>query len=114
MAQQAASEEMLLKRLRRIEGQVRGVQKMIENGRDCESIITQLAAVCSAIEGVGALMLNNCMKLCFHQGTQGGYDRIGSLAAWLLSGEGCVSEKHLRPQCETRGFSQQHHRLRLV
>jgi DNA-binding FrmR family transcriptional regulator len=38
---------------------------MIENGRDCESIITQLGAVRSAIESVGALMLRNYMKICF-------------------------------------------------
>jgi DNA-binding FrmR family transcriptional regulator len=80
MAQQAVSEEMLLKRLKRIEGQVRGIQKMIENGRDCESVITQLAAVHSAIEGVGALMLNNYMKLCFREGAQAGSTSIDSLA----------------------------------
>jgi DNA-binding FrmR family transcriptional regulator len=65
MAEEAISSEVLLKRLRRIEGQVRGIQQMIENGRDCESIITQLVAVRSAIEGVGALMLRNYMKICF-------------------------------------------------
>ena len=65
MAEEAASSEVLLKRLKRIEGQVRGIQQMIENGRDCESIITQLVAIRSAIEGVGALMLRNYMKICF-------------------------------------------------
>jgi len=65
MAEGTVSQELLLKRLKRIEGQVRGIQKMIENGRDCESLITQLAAVRSAIDGVGALVLNNYMKLCF-------------------------------------------------
>lgn len=69
MAQEVISQDLLLKRLKRIEGQVRGIQKMIENGRDCESLITQLAAVRSAIEGVGALVLNNYMKLCFPKGT---------------------------------------------
>jgi len=51
------SKELLLKRLRRIEGQVRGLQKMIDEGRDCESIMTQLVAVRAAIEGVGTLVL---------------------------------------------------------
>ena len=59
------SQEMLLKRLRRIEGQLRGIQNMIESSRDCESVITQLAAIRSAIEGVGALILSNYMKFCF-------------------------------------------------
>ena len=47
--EQEISQEMLLKRLRRIEGQIRGIEKMIVDGRDCESLITQLAAVRSAV-----------------------------------------------------------------
>ena len=78
--QEAVSQETLLKRLKRIEGQIRGIQRMIQNDRDCESIITQLAAIRSAIEGVGALLLNNYMKLCFTKGDQGGSANIDSLA----------------------------------
>jgi DNA-binding FrmR family transcriptional regulator len=69
MAEEAVSSEALLKRLKRIAGQVRGIQQMIENGPDCESIVTQLVAVRSAIEGVGALLLRNYMKLCFGKET---------------------------------------------
>ena len=65
MAKDPVSRDVLIKRLKRIEGQVRGIQKMIESERDCESILTQLAAARSAIEGVGALVLNNYMQLCF-------------------------------------------------
>jgi len=68
------SQEMLLKRLRRIEGQIRGIQKMIADDRDCVSLVTQLAAVRSGIEGVGALVLNNCMKLCFYKGPDAATD----------------------------------------
>jgi DNA-binding FrmR family transcriptional regulator len=60
--------DMLLMRLKRIEGQIRGIQKMITEDRDCVSIMMQLAAVRSGVEGVGALVLNNCMKLCLYQG----------------------------------------------
>lgn len=67
MAEEVISQEVLLKRLKRIEGQVRGIQRMIESGRDCESVVTQLTAVRSAIEGVGSLVLNNYMKFCFHE-----------------------------------------------
>ena len=63
------SHDVLLKRLRRIEGQIRGIEKMIETDRDCVSIVIQLAAVRSGIEGIGALILNNCMRLCFREGT---------------------------------------------
>jgi DNA-binding FrmR family transcriptional regulator len=62
------SKDILLKRLKRVEGQIRGIQKMIAEDRDCVSIVMQLAAVRSGIEGVGALVLNNCMKLCFYKG----------------------------------------------
>jgi len=80
MAQEAISEELLLKRLKRIEGQVRGIKRMIESGRDCESLITQLAAIRSAIEGVGALMLSNYMKFCFPKSSETGSASIDSLA----------------------------------
>ena len=71
---------VLLKRLRRIEGQVGGLEKMIIDDRDCESLITQLAAVRSAIESVGALVLNNYMKLCFQKGAETESGSIDSLA----------------------------------
>ena len=74
------TKEMLLKRLRRIEGQVRGLEKMIVDDRDCESLVTQLAAVRSAIESFGAIVLNNYMKLCFRKGTETESDSIDSLA----------------------------------
>lgn len=65
MVGETISREILLKRLKRVEGQVRGIQKMIENGRGCESVITQLAAVRSAIDSVAGLILENYMKICF-------------------------------------------------
>lgn len=80
MPQEKVSQEVLLKRLKRIEGQVRGIQKMIADGRDCESLITQLAAVRSAIDSAGALVLNNYMRICFPAGTKGETGNIDSLA----------------------------------
>jgi DNA-binding FrmR family transcriptional regulator len=74
------SQDILLKRLRRIEGQVRGIRKMIVDGRDCESLVTQLAAIRSAVESVGALVLNNYMKLCFRKDTESEPAGIDSLA----------------------------------
>jgi len=73
------SRDVLLKRLKRIEGQIRGIEKMIAEDRDCVSIVTQLAAVRSGVEGVGALLLNNCMKLCFYEGSDAKTD-INSLS----------------------------------
>jgi DNA-binding FrmR family transcriptional regulator len=64
------SKALLLKRLKRVEGQLRGIQKMITEDRDCVSIVMQLAAVRSGVEGAGALVLNNCMKRCLIQGAE--------------------------------------------
>ena len=74
------SKEMVLRRLKKIEGQIRGIEKMVNNGRDCESLIIQLAAVRSATESVGALILNNFMKLCLSKGDDIGSTNIDSLA----------------------------------
>lgn len=74
-----ASREALVKRLKRVEGQIRGIQKMIAEERDCISLIVQLAAVRSGIEGAGALVLNNYMKLCFKKGSDAEPD-MNSLA----------------------------------
>lgn len=43
----------VLKRMRRIEGQARGIQRMLENGEDCDAILIQLSAMRSAINKVG-------------------------------------------------------------
>ncbi len=63
------SREAIVKRLKRIEEQVRGLQKMVADERECETIITQLAAVRSAIDSVGALVLNNYVQICAPKGS---------------------------------------------
>jgi len=65
-----ATRESIVKRLKRIEGQIRGLQKMVTEERECESIVTQLAAVRAAIDGVGALVLNNYIKICAPSGSK--------------------------------------------
>ncbi len=49
--------ERVLARLKRLEGQVRGVAAMVENGRNCEDILTQLSAVSSAVTAVAREIL---------------------------------------------------------
>lgn len=53
-----------LKRLRRIEGQVRGLQKMVEADRYCPDIITQIASVQEALRSVGRQLLRNHLQHC--------------------------------------------------
>jgi DNA-binding FrmR family transcriptional regulator len=56
--------EQLLKRLARIEGQVRGVARMIEDDRYCIDVLTQLAAVDTALEAVALKVLEEHVRHC--------------------------------------------------
>src|SRR5512141_95980 len=56
--------ERNLKRLRRIEGQVRGLQKMVEADRYCPDIMVQLSAVQEALRTVGRALMRNHLKHC--------------------------------------------------
>lgn len=55
----------ILKRLRRIEGQVRGIQRMIENDVCCVDILVQVAAIKAAINKTGTLIFEHHAKECF-------------------------------------------------
>jgi CsoR family transcriptional regulator, copper-sensing transcriptional repressor len=59
-----ATKEELQKRLRRIEGQVRGVQKMLDEERDCREIVQQLAAIRSAVQGASVLFMKQYASDC--------------------------------------------------
>lgn len=54
----------LTKRLRRIEGQVRGLQKMVDDTRYCADILVQIASVQEALRGVGKVLLQNHLTHC--------------------------------------------------
>ncbi len=60
------SKKAILRRLHRIEGQVRGIIRMVEEGKSCEEVLTQVAAVRSAMEKVGAHIITSRMKECLH------------------------------------------------
>jgi CsoR family transcriptional regulator, copper-sensing transcriptional repressor len=60
----AEIKERNLKRLRRIEGQVRGLQKMVEEDRYCADILTQISSVHEALRGVGRELMRNHLKHC--------------------------------------------------
>jgi len=67
--------EDLTRRLRRIEGQVRGLQAMLADGRDCRDVVTQLSAATRALEQVGFRLLATGLAQCLddpdHAGVQG-------------------------------------------
>jgi CsoR family transcriptional regulator, copper-sensing transcriptional repressor len=59
-------------RLRRIEGQVRGLQKMVEDDRYCADIITQIASVQEALRGVARSLMRNHLLHCTAQALKSG------------------------------------------
>ena len=60
----ADAKERNLKRLRRIEGQVRGLQKMVDDERYCADILTQISSVHEALRAVGRELMRNHLKHC--------------------------------------------------
>ena len=60
----AKDKEALVKRLHRIEGQVRGVEKMVENDRYCIDILTQIAAANTALESLALKILDGHVRHC--------------------------------------------------
>lgn len=64
--------DAIIKRLKRIEGQVKGIQKMVEDERYCVDILTQISAIRSAINKVGSIILENHMKGCVSQSIKQG------------------------------------------
>ena len=58
------TKEALERRLRRIEGQVRGLQRMVDDERYCADILVQIASVQEALRGVGRLLLQNHLAHC--------------------------------------------------
>jgi len=59
-----AGKEALVKRLHRIEGQVRGIEKMVEDDRYCIDILTQIGAVNTALESLAFKLLEDHVRHC--------------------------------------------------
>jgi DNA-binding FrmR family transcriptional regulator len=57
----------VINRLKRAQGQLAGVQRMLEEGRDCEDIVTQLAAVSRALDRAGFAIIAAGMRQCLTQ-----------------------------------------------
>lgn len=81
MASYDKDRDDLLKRLRRIEGQVRGIQRMISEDQYCVDILNQITAVRSALDRVGLILLENHTRGCVAQAikNQDGDDAITEL-----------------------------------
>lgn len=67
----------LLRRLRRVEGQVRGIQAMLAEQRDCADVVTQVAAASKALEQVGFKLVASGLAYCItnpDEAAESGYD----------------------------------------
>lgn len=71
-SQKHPSHEAELKRLNRIAGQIEGVKKMVEEGRYCPEILSQLRAVRSAVKGIETEILRRHLSSCVVSAMQGG------------------------------------------
>lgn len=72
-------EEDIATRLRRIEGQARGILKMLEEHRDCEDMLTQTMAMRSALDQVGARIMEHHLDRCLLEGFDCDEERMTSL-----------------------------------
>lgn len=61
----------VIRRLRRIEGQIKGIQKMVEEDKFCGDILIQVSAARAALNSVGGIILENYMKGCLMNYLQG-------------------------------------------
>lgn len=63
-----ASKEQLLNRLSRVEGQVRGVRKMVEDDRYCIDVVTQVSAAQAALDKIALGLLDGHARVCMQDG----------------------------------------------
>ncbi|MGE5677426.1 MAG: metal-sensitive transcriptional regulator [Pseudomonadota bacterium] len=67
MENKEVSKEDILNRMKKIEGQAKGIQRMIEEDKCCGDIMVQISAIRSAINRVGGLIMDNYIKECLKE-----------------------------------------------
>ena len=79
----ATKKDDLTRRLRRIEGQVRGLQRMVEEDQYCLDILTQVSSAVAALRAVGLGLLDDHVRHCVRESiqTDGGDDKVEELMA---------------------------------
>lgn len=71
-----AEKKDLMNRLKRIEGQVRGVEGMLESGAYCTDILMQVSAISSALKSFNKVLLGNHVKTCVAENIRSGNDEV--------------------------------------
>jgi CsoR family transcriptional regulator, copper-sensing transcriptional repressor len=70
----AKDKEKIQNRLRRLEGQMRGLQRMVDEEAYCVDILTQISSIVSATEKVGAILLKDHVEHCVRESIENGED----------------------------------------
>jgi CsoR family transcriptional regulator, copper-sensing transcriptional repressor len=86
-----ATKDQLLARIRRIEGQVRGIEKMVEDDRYCIDVLTQISAIQAALDKVGLGLLDGHTRHCMHHGAEAG--RGDEMATELMAAVGRLMKR---------------------
>ncbi|MEU7826373.1 metal-sensitive transcriptional regulator [Catellatospora sp. NPDC049133] len=86
-----ASKDQLLTRIRRIEGQVRGIEKMVEEDRYCIDVLTQISAIQAALDKVGLGLLDGHARHCMHEGAEQG--RADEMATEMMAAVGRLMKR---------------------
>ena len=76
-----ADRDEIIGRLRRIEGQVRGLQRMVEGDEYCIDILTQITAASNALKKVAVGLLDDHIRYCVAQGSEEGKDMVREATA---------------------------------
>jgi len=76
--QHGYDKESLKKRLHRIEGQVRGIERMVDDDRYCIDILTQVAAVRTALESLSLEVLEDHVNHCVHDALTAGDEKVAT------------------------------------
>lgn len=74
-----------LKRLRRIEGQVRGLHRMVDEERACVDVLTQIASVHEALRAVGRELFRNHLRHCAGEAFRAGDEQADAMCDELVS-----------------------------
>jgi Uncharacterized protein conserved in bacteria len=88
---QAALKKDVMARMKRIEGQVRGIQRMIDEGKECEDILVQVRAVRSALRSATTQILRRYLLRCSEQASQSAdpnaqYEKLMKLVSDFIDG----------------------------
>ena len=92
VAVDGAGKRRNLARLKRIEGQVRGIQKMVDEARYCAAVLIQISAVHEALRGVGRELMRNHLKHCATAAMTGSEESAHAMHDEILT----LMYKHVR------------------